>query len=380
MRRLIIGLMVAATTALLPAWALAANQEVAERIAVNLRKSGQLRDYEIGIKYQEGTAWLRGKVRSEEQLNTALRLVFQTPGVSRVVNNLTVNRGGSHPAVASRPRASSHQGFGRAIEASTQTVAKLPPVAGTESMAASRPVRSLQQVNGAIAPEQFPRSIAGHMRQSLSRHLGGATYSSHPADDPLPQPLASQPTGRANRVPSSFVSTRVRTVGATTEQLEKPHLMAEAMPQVPTVEPTGQAMAVELAEAQPVVAPQPVVAEPVAVQAAAVPRHAQPVPVAFHQVGAPRPMQMGAGQPIPVYAMSGGGVAPARYNQPHMPNYAWPSYAAHPNYAALTYPKQYSPTAWPYIGPFYPYPQVPLGWRKVTLEWDDGWWMLDFKD
>ena len=25
----------------------------------------------------------------------------------------------------------------------------------------------------------------------------------------------------------------------------------------------------------------------------------------------------------------------------------------------------------PYIGPFYPYPQVPLGWRKVQLEWDD---------
>jgi hypothetical protein len=46
----------------------------------------------------------------------------------------------------------------------------------------------------------------------------------------------------------------------------------------------------------------------------------------------------------------------------------------------LTYPKQYSPTAWPYIGPFYPYPQVPLGWRKVTLEWDDGWWFLDFDD
>ena len=74
------------------------------------------------------------------------------------------------------------------------------------------------------------------------------------------------------------------------------------------------------------------------------------------------------------------GVAPARYDQPCMPNYSWPSYAAHPNYAAVTYPKQYSPTAWPFIGPFYPYPQIPLGWRKVTLEWDDGWWMLDFKD
>jgi hypothetical protein len=21
-----------------------------------------------------------------------------------------------------------------------------------------------------------------------------------------------------------------------------------------------------------------------------------------------------------------------------------------------------------------------MGWRKVTLEWDDGWWFLDFKD
>ncbi len=71
------------------------------------------------------------------------------------------------------------------------------------------------------------------------------------------------------------------------------------------------------------------------------------------------------------------GSAP-RYDQPHMPNHAWPSYAAYPNYAGVTYPRQYSPTAWPYIGPFYPYPQVPLGWRKVTLEWDDGWWMLDF--
>ena len=73
-------------------------------------------------------------------------------------------------------------------------------------------------------------------------------------------------------------------------------------------------------------------------------------------------------------------MAPAQYDRPHMPNYAWPSYAAYPNYGALTYPRQHSPTAWPFIGPFYPYPQVPLGWRKVTLEWDDGWWMLDFKD
>jgi hypothetical protein len=88
------------------------------------------------------------------------------------------------------------------------------------------------------------------------------------------------------------------------------------------------------------------------------------------------------GPPLPMYApgTAAGGVAPVRYDHPAMPGYAWPSYAAYPNYAAVTYPKQYSPTAWPYIGPFYPYPQVPLGWRKVSLEWDDGWWWLDFKD
>jgi hypothetical protein len=85
------------------------------------------------------------------------------------------------------------------------------------------------------------------------------------------------------------------------------------------------------------------------------------------------PMSMGGG---------GGGMPPIpmRGDAPNMPNYAWPSYAAYPNYAALQYPTQYSPTAWPYIGPFYPYPQVPLGWRRVSLEWDDGWWWLDFDE
>jgi hypothetical protein len=93
------------------------------------------------------------------------------------------------------------------------------------------------------------------------------------------------------------------------------------------------------------------------------------------------PGGMAGGGPIPAYAPGvGGGVAPAHFDRPNMPGYAWPSYASYPNYAGITYPRQYSPTAWPYIGPFYPYPQVPLGWRKVTLEWHDGWWNLDFKD
>ncbi|MEX2185860.1 MAG: BON domain-containing protein [Pirellulales bacterium] len=137
---------------------------------------------------------------------------------------------------------------------------------------------------------------------------------------------------------------------------------------------------------QPIAAPQ-TVAPPVPAPAQAM-RRAPVMPVGVApsmsiagQAGmaSPAAYQQG-GAPIPAYVPgAGGGAAPAKYDQPHLPRHAWPAYAAYPNYGAVTYPKQYSPTAWPYIGPFYPYPQVPLGWRKVTLEWDDGWWMLDFK-
>lgn len=108
----------------------------------------------------------------------------------------------------------------------------------------------------------------------------------------------------------------------------------------------------------------------------------QPVPTPPSRLSGAEATSGVPGEPLPMYApgTAAGGPAPMCYNRAMMPGYAWPSYAAYPNYAAVTYPKQYSPTAWPYIGPFYPYPQVPLGWRKVSLEWDDGWWWLDFKD
>jgi len=95
--------------------------------------------------------------------------------------------------------------------------------------------------------------------------------------------------------------------------------------------------------------------------------------------GAPMGSAPVMGQPVPMSPPTMGAGAP-RYDSPYLPNYAWPGYAAYPNYAAVSYPQQYSPSAWPYIGPFYPYPQVPLGWRRVSLEWDDGWWFLDFTD
>ncbi|MDG2103047.1 MAG: BON domain-containing protein [Pirellulaceae bacterium] len=101
-------------------------------------------------------------------------------------------------------------------------------------------------------------------------------------------------------------------------------------------------------------------------------------PMQFAGARTPAP-NMAPGQPMPLNRGAGGGM-PVSGDAASLPNYAWPSYAASPNYAAVTYPGQYSASAWPYIGPFYPYPQVPLGWRKVCLEWDDGWWWLDFQN
>jgi len=56
MRRFLTSFVVAAIAAVVPALALAGNQEVAEQIASRLKTSGQMSDYKIGVKFQEGTA------------------------------------------------------------------------------------------------------------------------------------------------------------------------------------------------------------------------------------------------------------------------------------------------------------------------------------
>jgi hypothetical protein len=256
-------------------FAMAGNQEVAEQIAQNLKHSGKLSDYRIGLRFEDGTVIVKGRVATQEQMNTALRLVFKTPGVSRVINQMTI--GESETTTA-------------AVKNSSMYSAQR--VAGSDALS---PVRQVV----AMEPGTLPRQ---HLENNAPRPISGQ----------MPVPAAM------SQVKEPEEATK------TNGQMAIPVVMIQAMP----------------------------------AQNSGVP-------------GAPRPMYSAGAQ---------GGVAPVRYDQPSMPNYAWPSYAAYPNYAAVTYPRQYSPTAWPYIGPFYPYPQVPLGWRKVTMEWKDGWWFLDFKD
>lgn len=76
-------------------------------------------------------------------------------------------------------------------------------------------------------------------------------------------------------------------------------------------------------------------------------------------------------EPAPVGAP--GQVSP-ELQAPPLPPYAWPTYAPHNNASRIAYPEAYPYNAFPFIGPYYPFPKVPLGWRKVTLEWEDGHW------
>ena len=82
----------------------------------------------------------------------------------------------------------------------------------------------------------------------------------------------------------------------------------------------------------------------------------------------------GPTMPEPVPAFRAQPPAYASMNPPYMPPYAWPTYAPYNNFSRVAYPTAYPYNSWPYIGPVYPFPKVPPGWRSVKLEWDDGYW------
>ena len=305
-----------------------AEQQAAQRIADDLKQSGLLKDYRIGVKYKEGVAHLLGTVTSEQQKQLAERVARTSDGVRRVVSRLDVVS--ADEMAAGAPGSTSPMRNDRLVR-HADVPANLPPLPKSSPVVA-HPSRGA--ANGAsplpyaasrvrdVRPAQFARPQGrpqGQMQAGRGRQVQRANYA------------------RQNRMP-------MRTA-------------ANYPPRQPQYPPR-----------QPQYPPR------------------QPRPIrqaANHAGGGPNAYaaNYGGGMgPMPTAHVPGGIGRTVSYDNPQMPGYAWPSYASSPNYAALTYPRQYSPSAWPYIGPFYPYPQVPLGWRKVTLEWDDGWWFLDFKD
>jgi hypothetical protein len=271
---------------------------MAHSIAMQLKESGRLQNYRIGVKYEDGVAWLMGNVANEEQFEMAMELTKQMEGVDHVVSKLEI----SGQEAAEKPVAENGGDFESALK-----------LASAEADRRQQLQKSKQQPK--LVSPQAERS--GNSSPKSSRSNGKSSRTNKP---------------NANRQNVGLLSKRFAG-------------NAQPMP------------------------PRSMQAQQAAYEAQA----------GYHG----QSMQMqhpGGAMPIPAGHSPGGSAVGVSYDNANMPGYAWPSYASYPNYSAVTYPRQYSPSAWPYIGPFYPYPQVPLGWRKVTLEWDDGWWFLDFSD
>lgn len=309
----------------------AQDKAIALEIGNQLKSSGQLRDYRIGVKYKEGTAALSGTVSNPQQLQTALRLTQQMPGVDQVVNNLTIAN-----ATNSNLKPPSQQAARAAYNRSLNDKGLATPAAYQQQ--AMRP-QGQGQFQGPGQGQQlmYPPNFQGQDFQGppMNRQAMNPQGMNPNMANYGPRPQQAIHNGRMPAPPRGNM----------------PRPMGQ--PQV------QQAMAQQRMQAM---------------QAGC---NCGPGGMGGGMGGMSEGMDMG---PSPMGYTPGGMGGAVNYDNAQMPGYAWPSYASYPNYAAISYPQQYSPTAWPYIGPFYPYPQVPLGWRKVCLEWDDGWWFLDFSD
>ena len=434
MRRYVFRLALLSLAALSPSVSYGDDQQIAQQILEKLqaeKKAGTLKGFSIDLQVDEGTVWLSGRVTSDQQQARALDLARRVAGVKQVVNDLTVS-GPAKTGVAAKAVASPKIETPAPVPAPVPTYTYNPapaqpaaaapaipftPIESSRSIPAT-PIEPAAEYN-TVAVEMPPAPAAPATIEATPLAAEPKAYQAEeyvPASTPAPIPQAaqrpSQPERRPaqqsvlNNVSKSLMGAVHGSKSEAVQHASTSHEIAKATGSGPIgsgVEPgtLGTHRGVVQA-AQPVAnvataeSMQPVY--PAGPQMAGMVPMGMPYPYMVPVYAAPRPqvplavapassqsyVQGGGGAmgpPQPMYMPgSGVGVAPARYDHPQMPGYAWPSYAASPNYAAVTYPKQYSPTAWPYIGPFYPYPQVPLGWRKVTMEWDDGWWFLDFKD
>jgi hypothetical protein len=312
-------LLVVLAVALMPTHAGAAQRtaekSTAQRISGHLQESGQLRNYRIGVTYQNGVATLAGTVTSPEQRSTAIRLAKQIDGVKRVVCNLDC-------------------------------------VAPAEGVAAGEEMRNEERQSTQI------------LRPAAKHTAATADFQGTPSD--VVQAYADGSLEAVSRGSRGQIQT---------VQQQRPALL----PRSGNSNPNHRPRPLRRGGNMPLPAARTAI-DPSVQQASAHGCYQAGGPYAEGYAAMGGAGMMGG----PGMGAMPSGVVPTSYGRgpayenPSMPGYAWPSYASYPNYAALSYPQQYSPTAWPYIGPFYPYPQVPLAWRKVSLEWDDGWWFLDF--
>jgi hypothetical protein len=348
-------------------------EDLAGKVAEKLRDSGAMAGYRVKVRAKSGTVWLEGQVADAKQLAAAVGMAEGTEGVERVVNRLSiVEKPAADDAAASSAFTlpSSIRSLvslptsARPATAEDAAKAEAAPGQASETEKEPAPIKLAQ----AVAPAGRPQAATSRPSPAAPK---AATRTTPPRPFGMPTNRAMLPAQAAGRPQPARPGSRpgAKMAAAPGKRVMRTSAMGEPM-ELPAPGEHGA-----VGDGQMVPGSMRITEGPSSGGYGGDDAYAGG---AGDVAG---PAGMGAGGPM---AMRGTGVGmppvPMRGDGPNMPNYAWPSYAAYPNYAALQYPTQYSPTAWPYIGPFYPYPQVPLGWRRVSLEWDDGWWFLDFDD
>ncbi|MBX3438693.1 MAG: BON domain-containing protein [Planctomycetaceae bacterium] len=317
------------------------NQQIANDVAAAL-KEAKLKGFDINIEVKNGVAKLTGKISDPAQKALATKAASQVEGVTAVDNQLELATAPQRAPV----QPASHTDL-------AQPAAPAGPVG-----------RSNQQVAQQIANSLVSAGLGQHDIEV--RYKDGGCSLAGNLDTPEQALTAYQLAASVPEVKE--VLTKQLTVGGRPFNPSAARQVAyqpAAMQQPPQGwqpqpgYPPGYQPGYQPGPGYPAGPPQQAMAYPPVQQAG----HIQ-------QAGFP-----GHGGHNPHF----GSLNPHEmYNSPNLPEYAWPTHAAYDNSAAVTYPSMYDASAWPYIGPFYPYPQVPLGWRSAQLVWDDGYWNLKF--
>jgi len=404
------------------------NQKLAEEAASNLR-AAKFSGFDIELEVQSGVCLLKGKIASQVQKDQATQVISKVPGIRTVNNQLVVlNRNPAasvQQAVASDVTSNPVQQAGFFSRPKQTRATKTQQRATTPQQATGESPQQVQQITQGIAQAIQGSGVRGHdidlrykggvatllgkaqspqdvarLTQVISRVPGVRQVNNQlraPGMNPVSQTGGSNQRVAeqiaqalaANRLNGLDIEVRYNAGKATLSgPIPHPqvamiaHQLAASVPGVLQVDNRLQVVGMPGQPGDfPGTGHQGQNVMPVSHQA---PGGMHPVMMAGGAIGgmaagamgmAPGGMGSGAGP----HAHGAGNPSHMAYDLPNLPNHSWPTYAAYPNYAQVSYPKEYSASAWPYIGPFYPYPQVPMGWRQVQLEWDDGAWNLNFR-
>ncbi len=404
------------------------NQKLAEEAASNLR-AAKFSGFDIELEVQSGVCLLKGKIASQVQKDQATQVISKVPGIRTVNNQLVVlNRNPAasvQQAVASDVTSNPVQQAGFFSRPKQTRATKTQQRATTPQQATGESPQQVQQITQGIAQAIQGSGVRGH--DIDLRYKGGVATLLGKAQSPqdvarLTQVISRVPGVRQvnNQLRAPGMNPASQT-GGSNQRVAEQIAQALAANRLNGLDIEVRYNAGKATLSGPI--PHPQVAMIAHQLAASVPgvlqvdnrlqvvgMPGQPggfpgtghqgqnvMPVSHQAPGGMHPAMMAAGamggMAAGAMGMAPGGMGPGAgphahgagnpshmaYDLPNLPNHSWPTYAAYPNYAQVSYPKEYSASAWPYIGPFYPYPQVPMGWRQVQLEWDDGAWNLNFR-